>query len=315
MHRACLLLIPLCCLLPPQLAHAQRSAQDSQRIRDLVREGFDAFDSQRYKLATRAWSDAYALSGDPELLYRIGQAQEQLGNLKRAQEYTTAYLAQAPANPYAAQIQARINDLGKRAEREQAYLEISSSPPGATIRIDGMLERAKTPATLPVASGPITVELIPQRGQPSRDELATNPGSTLRHQVNFDAPTEKPTPEPEPEPEPEPTVETPAPTRPEEAPPEVDQLTIVDVRPPTGIYILGWTGLCVGSMLFIVGGLIDLTDFGNEFTPVWVIGLAATGLGGYLLFSHDWASDLPTASASPTHAIPIARTLNIKLAF
>jgi hypothetical protein len=311
------LLLPLSLILALLPAVASAQQVDSAEVRALVRAGNTAWQAADFKKAIVAWSDAWALTGEPELLYRIGQAHEQQGNFTRAREYTEAYLEAVGQTPYEAAIRAHIAELTKQERTQQARLEVRSIPAGAIIRIDGMEETQRAPATIPVAAGAVIVEVEhPDYPGVLRAEVVTAPGATVRHDAKFlkiketkAEPKVEPKVEPTPEKKPE---QTPTPTPPVE---DEGELTIVDIRPPTGVYIVGWGGLVVGSALFIVGGLIDYADYGNDYTLFWVGGLAAASLGGYLMFGYDWSGDLPRISASPQHAVPVARTLNLTLSW
>jgi hypothetical protein len=292
-------------------ASAQRV--DTAKVRALVRAGNAAWDRQDFKGSIVSWADAYALTSEPELLYRIGQAHERLGNPQRAREYTEAYLKAVPDSPYAEAIRARIAALAQQERSQQPRLTISSKPAGAIIHIDGMEETARTPATVPASAGSVSVALT-HPGYPGvtlRADVITAPGATVSHSASFTGEPAKPAPKPKQEPkqEPKPTP------RPETTPlPEAEPepaLTIVDIRPPAGIYIIGWTGLIVGSLATTLGMLIDYNDIGNEYTMFWVGGLALSGLSGYLMFGYDWADDLPRVSANPQHTLPTARTINL----
>lgn len=302
-------------LICASAAPASAQRVDTAQVRALVRAGNAAWDRQDFKGAVVSWADAYALTGEPELLYRIGQAHERLGNPQRAREYTEAYLRAAPASPYAEAIRARIAALAQQERTQQPRLTISSKPAGAIIHIDGMEETARTPATVPASAGVVTVALT-HPGYPGvtlRADVITAPGATVSHSASFTGEPVKPEPrprleiKPEPKPKPKPRPET---TPLPEAEPE-PELTIVDIRPPAGIYVIGWTGLIVGSLGAIFGMLIDYNDIGSDYTMVWVGGLALSGLSGYLMFGYDWADDLPRVSANPLHDLPTARTINL----
>jgi hypothetical protein len=284
------------------------------RVRELVKEGNAAWQRGEDVVAALKWADAYALSGQPELLYRVGQACERRGNLELAARYMQAYLDAEPNAMYRAAIEAHIKALRERVRAgEQAWLDVSSQPAGATVQIDGMQEQDATPVSAPVAPGAVVVALThpDYPGVVLREAVIAAPGQTTRYKALFGQ--RKPVEEPLPA-EPQPVDPAPAPTP---TPPVSDEpkLTVVDIRPPAGVYVLGWTGLIVGSLVTLVAGVLDYDDFGNKLTPVWVGGAAVTGLSGYLMFGYDWADDLPRVSASPADAIPAVRTFNLRFEF
>lgn len=290
---------------------------DVARARALVKEGNAAWQRGDDVVAALKWADAYALSGEPELLYRVGQACERRGNLELAARYMQAYLDAEPGAVYRAAIEAHIKALRGRVKAgEQAWLDVSSQPAGATVQLDGMQEQDATPVAAPVAPGAVVVALThpDYPGVVLREEVIAAPGQTTRYKAQFGP--RKPVEEPQPA-EPQPVEPAPVEPAPAPAPPVSDEpaLTVVDIRPPTGVYILGWTGLIVGSLVTTVAGLVDYADFGNELTPVWVGGAAVMGLSGYLMFGYDWADDLPRVSASPADVIPAVRTINLKFEF
>lgn len=79
-------------------AAAQEPADASEdRARELYQNGAILYEEGRYEEAILAWEAAYKLSGRPQLLFNIANAQERLGHWREALDYLNRYRAYARA--------------------------------------------------------------------------------------------------------------------------------------------------------------------------------------------------------------------------
>jgi len=78
---------------------APARADDLQRAKQLYDEGLRHFDASEYTAAITAWTDSYALSKAPLLLFNLGQAYRLSGDCTRAMKYYDDYVHALPAPP------------------------------------------------------------------------------------------------------------------------------------------------------------------------------------------------------------------------
>ena len=81
------------------LSHAQPPAADLERAKQLYGAAEQAMDQARYTDAVRDYGEAYALTKDPALLYKLGHANEKAGACDVALGYYRRYLDEAKPSP------------------------------------------------------------------------------------------------------------------------------------------------------------------------------------------------------------------------
>lgn len=115
-------------------------------------EGVEAYRAARYADAVRLFLEADALSPSAALSYNIARAYEKLADDAQTLRWYRNYLRLSPNAKNASEVQAYIHALsGALAKRGIQQLTIVTSPPGATVAIDGT----------PLGVSPLTVELRP----------------------------------------------------------------------------------------------------------------------------------------------------------
>lgn len=145
----------LVCALVLSVA-ANVGAQDRQRARQLYAEAQALFESGQYAAAESSFRAAYEAMPNPVVLKAIASAQEQQGNISGALETLRRYLRDAPPDaPDRAEVEQRVRELSSRP----ATVAISSTPPGASIVVDGEDSGQTTPAEVTMSAGEHTVEL------------------------------------------------------------------------------------------------------------------------------------------------------------
>lgn len=102
--------------VPPPDAPAKPSAPDLERARELFENGKGLYQEGSYAAAIAAFRQAYALSGDPVLLYNIALAHDRAGDFDGALEYLEYYRAFAPESERAA-LEEKEESLRKRRLR------------------------------------------------------------------------------------------------------------------------------------------------------------------------------------------------------
>jgi tetratricopeptide (TPR) repeat protein len=117
-------------------------------------EGVEAYRAARYADAVRLFLEADALSPSAALSYNIARAYEKLADNAQTLRWYRNYLRLNPGAKNAAEVRGYIQSLSAALARQGIQqLTVLTSPPGATVAIDGA----------PLGVSPLTVELHPGR--------------------------------------------------------------------------------------------------------------------------------------------------------
>jgi hypothetical protein len=117
--------------------------------RRLSKEGLSAFGARDYASALTKFSEAYALSPVPGLLYNMAQAQRLLGDCRAAVLLYRRFLAANPEGKPRTRAERRIQELG----------DCSSTPPSSTSRLDVGVQASEPSQTktLPSPLAPVRI--------------------------------------------------------------------------------------------------------------------------------------------------------------
>jgi hypothetical protein len=169
-HRAgWLLLASLAALAPTTTAHGQQPTSE-QRTAELKKQADDLFDAGRHAEAYGVYSQAYALTADPALLYNEGRALQAMGEypdaLGKLEEFAKAASPELKArvpglDELIADVQARVSRLIVKCNVDGARVLVRERHVGNT---HGTTEIA-------VRAGPATLEVIADGYEPFRKEL------------------------------------------------------------------------------------------------------------------------------------------------
>lgn len=134
------------------------SANDVARARVLDREGVRAYKEERYNDAIRYFSEAFKLGGPPSELWNIAKCQERLDNPEEATRELEEYLAQPGLSTAD---RAEATQQLQEIKHRHSTLTVASSPPGATVYVDGhrAAPAGATPLSIDVAPGSHAVTL------------------------------------------------------------------------------------------------------------------------------------------------------------
>jgi hypothetical protein len=135
----CVVLGLLIGLSLPAVATAQNRTQDKlAKARDHFNRAKKYFDQKQYESALKELEAAYLLDPKPQIVYNIGLVHEKRGDLESAIRYFRSYLLQKPKAKNRKKVKRRIKQLTARMKRNPSgYIEVTSDPSGATVRISG----------------------------------------------------------------------------------------------------------------------------------------------------------------------------------
>jgi tetratricopeptide (TPR) repeat protein len=189
---ACLLGLAVALSAVP--AHAQEdpselSEAEREELGRLFSRARDAYEAENFREAIEALTRAYEIFPEPNILYRIGDAYENLGDLEPAIEHYRRYVTEAPDASDAGLISRRIEDLERRLESLRASVDdaptegaaflIDTNPPGASVAIDGEVIDSATPVRLEVEPGAHSIALSLDQHIPLTREVVVEAGETI----------------------------------------------------------------------------------------------------------------------------------------
>jgi tetratricopeptide (TPR) repeat protein len=221
---------------PTPPTEAQRAA-----ARTAYARGQTAFNEGRYEEARVAFQEAYAAVPNPVVLVSLAECDLRLGRFDEALAGFEHYLKDRPDAPDRAQVEQKVKDLLSTP----SILVLSSTPSGASVKLDGVDTGKVTPVELPMPRGTHQVELSLAGHLPIAETLDVRIGS--RHELHVGL-------QPEPPP-PAPVEPAPPPPPPPPPPPAQDPTAALWITS-----IVGATGLVTGTVLgFMV--MSERSDF------------------------------------------------------
>lgn len=119
---------PAAAFEPPPTPKAAPTAEDDARAKELFANGSELYKGGSYEPAIAAFTQAYALSGDPVLLFNISQAYDRAAKYDEAIEYTEYYRAFAPASERDS-LTERVASLRMRKLKAEADAASSETTP------------------------------------------------------------------------------------------------------------------------------------------------------------------------------------------
>ncbi|MGE0791003.1 MAG: PEGA domain-containing protein [Sandaracinaceae bacterium] len=170
-------------LLAQLLAPPGALAQDRNRARQLYNEAQALFDSGQYAQAEASFRAAFDAVPNPVVLKAIAAAQERQGNVSGAIETYERYLREATNATDRAEIEGRLRELRARP----STVMIASTPPGATISIDGRDTGRVTPADVEIPPGDHAIELRLTGYAPSTQQFSVPAGTRMRLELTLNA--------------------------------------------------------------------------------------------------------------------------------
>lgn len=160
--------------MSPSLAGAtpdEALSDHRAEARDLYEQGARAYRERRFEAAIEQFLAADRLAPRAPLAFNVARAYEKLEQPARALQYYRAYLQRGADGRNRSEVEARVRELeATLAQRGVQQVTVVSSPPGASILIDGEA-LGTTPSTFEAKLG--THEVVAEREgyEPTRLEI------------------------------------------------------------------------------------------------------------------------------------------------
>jgi hypothetical protein len=273
------------------------SAQDdTARAIELITKANEAYDAGNFREALSDYREAYDISEDPRVLYRIGLTYENLANYQRAREHLELFLLAEPDSKYAGRVKSKIENLRKLEANLQAAIRVTSVPEGADVWVNA--EQGKpagvTPVRIPVGPGTHTLILKKEGYETLRSDVTVDTGETVEQAFDLEgggATAETDTGEGGDE-----TSESTEATA-EEDYEFTGQPSRTYLGPSTGVTVLCWLSIAVGWIALAGASSFTAAATGPSAFRGGFFGAALMAVGGYFLWFHDWSENLPPAQA------------------
>jgi hypothetical protein len=143
---------------PPAADAGEPSEQARETAREAYARGQRLYEEGAFRKAESAFIEAYAAVPNPVVLLGIAKAREAQNHSRRALAALERYLDERPDAPDREQVEERVAEL-RAAVGAPTTLRVTSTPPGASVRIDGEDTGKTTPAELELEPGEHAVTL------------------------------------------------------------------------------------------------------------------------------------------------------------
>jgi tetratricopeptide (TPR) repeat protein len=153
------------------------SDETRQKARAAYARGQQHFHAGRYEEAEEAFKEAYALIPNPLVMLGIAETREARGDTEGAVRALEHYLQKRAGAPDRERIEARIAELLPRP----AVVRVETTPPGATIYLDGEPTSRTTPASIEVEPGEHAIDAVLEGYMPARASIDAMSGG--RHEI------------------------------------------------------------------------------------------------------------------------------------
>jgi tetratricopeptide (TPR) repeat protein len=158
---ACALALPTAAAAQPIPELGDLTDKQQKILLGHLDRGRTLYENGEFVDALDAFQDAYAIFPHPDVLYRVAECQEKMGEDADAIANYKKFLRQSPDAPERKRIEGVISVLERRlAKRQEARVYVRSEPPGARAYL-GSVDLGPTPVGIPVTPGDydIRVEL------------------------------------------------------------------------------------------------------------------------------------------------------------
>ncbi len=150
-------------------AYSERSYTEDQRARARAKyaEGQERYREGRYEEAEAAFVEAYRIVPNPVVLLGVAEVRERRDNIPGAAKALERYLAERTDAPDRDAVEQRLAKL----KSAPSVIAVESTPPGASVVLDGQPTDKVTPAEFEVSAGSHTVVIKLEGHQPATAEV------------------------------------------------------------------------------------------------------------------------------------------------
>ena len=177
LRRLCVLGAVVALSLAPAAPRAQEAVTPAQRAEQLAGEALEMFNARRFNEAAALFLRAFELQPTPRYLFNAARAHEVVGDLANAVPLFDRYEHLEPPPPDSADVHARLVDLRAALARTHGLLQISTTPRGALVTLDGKPAGA-APLERWVTAGVHAIHLANDGHIPSDKTIQVDAGAT-----------------------------------------------------------------------------------------------------------------------------------------
>ena len=256
---AALLATPTSPVHAQKKADAAKDAKPSKATRDKARDSYkkgeDAFATGDFAAALEGYKGANELIPSAQAQYKIALALDKMGKGADAVAAYKAFLAFPPPDSMAEQKASADKRLGELA---QSSLKIVTTPPGASIKVDGDRSLDAAPTTISVKPGAHKIEVSLADYEPASRDVTVAAGGSAEVKIELKAAAPPPVVPP-------PVAVASASAPPTAAPPPPPPSEPRSKIPAYVTLGVGGVGLVVGT-IFGVSALGAKSDFKSQPT-------------------------------------------------
>lgn len=305
--------LPAALAAPPAAAAAKKP---DQKTRDAARKAYteatEAFGKGDFESAAKGYTQANELIPSPQAAYWIAKSLDKAG---KSEEAAAAYQKFLDDPGVASAGEDKVNEAKTRVgelSNRPAEVNLSTTPAGAAVAVDGQPQMGETPMVVKVPPGAHTIQITADGYDPQKLELTVKAGEKLDQKVELKLAADVPAPAPAPAPTPPP----------EEAAPKRESKPKSKLPAYITLGVAG-AGAIVGT-IFGVKAMSSKKDFDdtptndnadtverNALIADMAFGVAITlGVTGIVLLTTSGSSDSADA-ATAARKLPKRATLNV----
>ena len=185
-HLHLTLALSVCAMALPSAAAAQQiprlenlTEKQQKLLLGHLDRGRTLYENGEFVDALDAFQDAYTIFPHPDVLYRVAECQEKMGDDADAIANYKKFLRQSPDAPERKRIEGVISVLERRlAKRQEARVYVISEPPGARAFL-GSVDLGPTPVGIPVTPGDYDIRVELDGYNKIAENVTISPGKTL----------------------------------------------------------------------------------------------------------------------------------------